>query len=178
MTSGAIRSGGLVFLPMAFEASRMTGRRGFEGSRRQLIRFHNPSHRHRYIRTLVSAMTRFAASSLVAAMVMWKVAWKVEFHRLLVLFWKFAHVTHGQARARARMADRTDSGICATKKQGGRLAAVADKARIVIRVALEACLCCGGNYIRSCLRRDGVAVRTIHLGLGEAMVFVVKARRE
>lgn len=48
------------------------------------------------------------------------------------------------------------------------------RTRIVIRVAFDADLCCGGNYIGSLLGWDGVAIRAVQLCLWRAMAFVLE----
>ena len=84
--------------PMAFEASRMTGRRCFKSSGGWFECFAFVKRDGR-IRALIGNVTGRAIQIAMVAMVVRIVTWKLEFHFLLALFWKRTEFARRQARA-------------------------------------------------------------------------------
>ena len=94
------------------------------------------------------------------------------------LFWKVrVDLPRGQAWAGACVTDGADSRRRPTEELWRR-PAVTFKARIVIRVTLDACFRGGNYFIGSFARRDSVTVRAIQLCLRRAMGFMLEARIE
>ena len=91
------------------------------------------------------------------------------------LFWKVrVDLPRGQAWAGACVTDGADS-RSRPAEELRRRPAVTFKARIVIRVTLDACFRGGSYFIGSFARRDSVTVRAIQLCLRRAVRFMLEA---